>query len=230
MSYILLTGSSGAIGKEIKKFLIRKKENILELDLLGNPSVDATNEKSVKKFFDIHKNKNITKIINCIGIPDAIPLTAKTILDIDINYFKKMIDVNLNSIFLIIKECYRNNEGILNNIINISSIYSVVSPRLDLYNDKIKNPAYTASKHGLVGLTKHLAVILAKDNIKINCISPGGIKETINDQCFLDNYKKHIPLNEITTIKEIETSIEYLFSMNNITGQNIVIAGGYSLI
>ena len=82
MDYILLTGSSGAIGKEIKRILKEGRwgENIIELDLLGNPSVDATNEKAVKDFFEIHKNKKITKIINCVGIPDAIPLKAETIL------------------------------------------------------------------------------------------------------------------------------------------------------
>ena len=228
--YILLTGSSGAIGKEIKKQLLIKNKNILELDLMGEPSVDATNENSVKNFFEIHKEKKIDTIINCIGIPDAVPLKAETILDVDINYFKKMIDVNLSAIFIIIKECYRINKTSLKNIINISSLYSVVSPRLDLYNGKIKNPAYTASKHGLVGLTKHLAVILANDNIKVNCIGPGGVKETINDKDFIEKYNKQVPLKTTIPINEINKTIDYLLSMNTITGQNLIIDGGYTLI
>ena len=199
--YILLTGSSGVIGKEIKKYLLNQDKNILELDLLGEPSIDATNEKSVKNFFEIHKEKKIDTIINCIGIPDAVPLKAETILDIDINYFKKMIDVNLNAVFIIIKECYRLNKNSLKNIINLSSLYSVISPRLDLYNGKIKNPAYTASKHGLVGLTKHLAVILANDNITVNCIGPGGVEETINDKDFLEKYNKQVSFEKNDTNK-----------------------------
>ncbi len=228
--YILLSGSSGAIGKEIKNNLLKKNKKILELDLLGNPSVDGTNEKSVQDFFSIHKDKKIETIINCIGIPDAVPLKAKTILDIDINYFKKMMDVNLNAVFLIIKECYRNNKNCLKNIINLSSLYSVVSPRLDLYNGKIKNPAYTASKHGLIGLTKHLSVILAKDDIHVNCIAPGGVRETINDEKFLKEYYKQVPLKKTVPISEIMKTIEYLLKMDSITGQNIVIDGGYSII
>jgi NAD(P)-dependent dehydrogenase (short-subunit alcohol dehydrogenase family) len=230
MSYILLTGSSGVIGKEIKKYLLSKGKHLLELDLLGDPSVDATNEDSVKKFFEMHKEKKIETIINCVGIPDAVPLKAKTILDIDTNYFKKMIDVNLNAVFIIIKECYRLNKDSLKNIINISSLYSVVSPRLDLYNGKIKNPAYTASKHGLIGLTKHLAVILAEDNIRVNCIGPGGVKETINDKDFIVKYNKQVPLKTTIPINEVMKTITYLLSMETITGQNIIVDGGYSLI
>ena len=118
----------------------------------------------------------------------------------------------------------------MKNIINISSLYSVVSPRLDLYNGKIKNPAYTASKHGLIGLTKHLAVILAEDNIRVNCIAPGGVKETINDKDFIEKYNKQVPLKTTIPINEVMKTITYLLSMETITGQNIIVDGGYSLI
>tara|TARA_B100001093_G_scaffold426682_1_gene420747 strand:- start:3234 stop:3926 length:693 start_codon:yes stop_codon:yes gene_type:complete len=229
MNYILLTGSSGVIGKEIKKYLLSEGKQLLELDLLGDPSVDATNEDSVKNFFEMHKEKKIDSIINCIGIPDW-PLVAKTILDIDYIYFKKMIDVNLNSIFLIIKECYRINKINLKNIINISSLYSVVSPRLDLYNGKIKNPAYTASKHGLIGLTKHLAVILAEDSIRVNCIAPGGITNSlVKDTEFVKQYKKNVPLKTTIPIIEINKTIDYLLNIETMTGQNIILDGGYSI-
>lgn len=229
MSYILLTGSNGQIGKQIKTEC-QSKFKILELDLMAEPSIDATKESDVRAFFELHKDKKIDTIINCVGIPDAVPLKAETILDIDTNYFKKMIDVNLNAVFIIIKECYRKNKDSLKNIINISSLYSVVSPRLDLYNGKIKNPAYTASKHGLIGLTKHLAVILAEDNIRVNCIAPGGVKETINDKDFIEKYNKQVPLKTTIPINEVMKTITYLLSMETITGQNIIVDGGYSLI
>jgi NAD(P)-dependent dehydrogenase (short-subunit alcohol dehydrogenase family) len=229
MSYILLTGSNGQIGKQIKTEC-QSKFKILELDLMAEPSIDATKESDVRAFFELHKDKKIDTIINCVGIPDAVPLKAETILDIDTNYFKKMIDVNLNAVFIIIKECYRKNKDSLKNIINISSLYSVVSPRLDLYNGKIKNPAYTASKHGLIGLTKHLAVILAEDSIRVNCIAPGGVKETINDKDFIEKYNKQVPLKTTIPINEVMKTITYLLSMETITGQNIIVDGGYSLI
>ena len=93
MSYILLTGSNGQIGKQIKTEC-QSKFKILELDLMAEPSIDATKESDVCAFFELHKDKKIDTIINCVGIPDAVPLKAETILDIDTNYFKKMIDVN----------------------------------------------------------------------------------------------------------------------------------------
>lgn len=226
---ILLTGSSGLIGNYLKEHLSNTFD-IIELDFNNEPSVDATNEDSVKSFFGSLENKKIKYIINCIGIPDAVPLKAENILDIDINYFKKMVDINLNAIFIIIKECYRKYKDNLEHIINISSLYSVVSPRIDLYNGKIKNPAYTASKHGLIGLSKHLAVILAQDNIKVNCIAPGGVQETITDKNFLEKYNNQVPLKTTIPLNEVLKTIEYLFNMNMITGQNIIIDGGYSLI
>jgi len=226
---ILLTGSSGAIGSLIKR-CFSAQYDIIELDYNNDPSVDATDELSVIEFFNNLKDKKIKYIINCIGIPDSVPLKASSILDIDINYFKKMIDVNLSSVFIIIKECYRKYHKNLAHIINISSLYSTVSPRTDLYDGKIKNPAYTASKHGLIGLTKHLAVILAKDNIKINCIAPGGVKETISDLDFLQKYTSHVPLNTTIPMSEIIRTIKYLLGTETITGQNIIIDGGYSII
>ena len=56
------------------------------------PSIDATDERCVSSFFELNKDKQIKYIINCIGIPDAVPLSAEAILDIDYNYFKKMMD------------------------------------------------------------------------------------------------------------------------------------------
>ena len=226
---VLLTGSSGLIGSYLKVNLSNSYD-IIELDFNNKPSTDATNEDSVKSFFDSLENKKIKYIINCIGIPDAVPLKAENILDIDINYFKKMVDINLNAVFIIIKECYRKFKDHLDHIINISSLYSAVAPRTDLYNGKIKNPAYTASKHGLIGLSKHLAVILAQDNIKVNCIAPGGVQETINDKNFLEKYNNQVPLKTTIPLNEVLKTVEYLFNMNTITGQNIIIDGGYSII
>jgi len=226
---ILITGSSGLIGKYLKDKLIENYD-IIELDYNNTNSVDATNEYSVYSFFQLNKDKQIKYIINCIGIPDAVPLSAETILDIDYNYFKKMMDINLNAIFLIIKECYRTQKSNLKQIINISSLYSIVSPRLDLYNGKIKNPAYTASKHGLIGLTKHIATLFGKDKIGVNCIAPGGVRETINDTNFIEKYNKQVPMETTIPLEEILKTIKYLFEMNYITGQNIIVDGGYSII
>ena len=226
---ILITGSSGLIGKYLKNELSQNYD-IIELDFNNNPSIDATNEQSVKSFFKSNNNKNIKYIINCIGIPDAVPLSAESILDIDYNYFKKMVDINLNAVFLIIKECYRIHKDSLKDIINISSLYSVVSPRIDLYNGKIKNPAYTASRHGLIGLTKHVATLFGKDKIGVNCIAPGGVTETINDTNFMEKYNKQVPMETTIPLEEILKTINYLFTMNYITGQNIIIDGGYSII
>lgn len=226
----LVTGSRGKIGSVIFNYYKSKGIHLLEFDINANVSHDATSEENVKTFFNDSTKINIEVIINCIGIPDAVPLKSIDILDIDTKYFNRMIDINLNSVFLIIKECYRHNKHSLKTIINIASMYSVISPRSDLYNGYIKNPAYTASKHGLIGLTKHLAELLSKDCITVNCISPGGVTETISDGLFLSVYIPNVPLKTTIPIQEIINTIDYLTTMKTITGQNIIIDGGYSII
>lgn len=226
MVNILLTGSEGNIGKKIKE-LLKKDHEVIEMDIKGSPSVDATDEFQVRNFL---KGKKVEIIINCIGIPDSLPLKAENILDIDTSYFKKMIDINLNSVFIVIKEVYRECKSTLRNVINISSFYSIVSPRTDLYEGKIKNPAYTASKHGLVGLTKHMAAVLGKDKIRVNCISPGAVVDTIADNKFLEKYKKHVPLETAITILDIFNSIKYLLDTNNVNGHNLILDAGYTCL
>lgn len=227
---ILITGSQGIIGLHIVKYFKKNGNEVLELD--KKIGIDATDEDSVNNFFKANKHKNITTIINCIGIPDAVPLKTKNILDINIPYFKKMIDINLNSVFIIVKECYRFNKNSLKNIINISSLYSIVSPRLDLYNGMIKNPAYTASKHGLIGLTKHLAIILSDDKILVNSIAPGAVYESIDpkNETFIQKYINNVPLKQMTYVDDIINTMMFLINSKSITGQNIVLDGGYSII
>ena len=113
---------------------------------------------------------------------------------------------------------------------NISSLYSVVSPRLDLYGGNIKHPGYIASKFGLVGLTKYLAVLLAKDDITVNCIAPAAVAETLGvGGDFLEKYNEQVPMKRPVPMSEILNTVEYLIKSKNVTGQNLLIDGGYTL-
>jgi NAD(P)-dependent dehydrogenase (short-subunit alcohol dehydrogenase family) len=232
---ILITGSYGFIGGNLKEHLSKKGHTIIDFDLhdIENP-IDALDEYQVREYFSklSTKYQKIDALVNCIGIPDsANKLNHKSLVDIDTESFKKMVDVNLNSVFVIIREFVRNFGKTPSNIINISSLYSVVSPRTDFYGDNIKHPGYVASKFGLVGLTKYLAVLLAKNNIKVNCIAPSAVAETLGvEGDFLNKFNQQVPLKRPVSTLDVAKLTEFLIlNNNNITGQNLIIDGGYTL-
>ena len=187
MKNIILSGSSGFIGSYLLKKLRELDYNIIELDInnLKN-AVNCTNEKEVFIFFENLKKKyeRIDVLINCIGIPDNInKLSYKELEDIPVSSFRDYININLNSIFIIIQnfiKFYKNSC----NIINFTSLYSVISPNPELYNGLIKHPGYIASKFGVLGLSKYLGVLLSKYNIKVSCIAPGCVYKKSLDKEF----------------------------------------------
>ena len=87
-----------------------------------------------------------------------------------------------------------------------------------------------AKKAGIISITKYLAKYYSKKNLKINCISPGGIKNKLPKR-FIENYKNHCNTKGLLDPEDVVNSIKYLLSekSNSISGQNIVIDDGYSL-
>ena len=88
---------------------------------------------------------------------------------------------------------------------------------------------YSTSKSALIGFTRYLATYLGEYNIRANSISPGGILSEQNNE-FIKNYSKKVPLNRMGMINEIVDSILFLSSekANYITGQNLIVDGGYT--
>ena len=89
---------------------------------------------------------------------------------------------------------------------------------------------YSAIKSGIISITKYLAKYYAKNNLKINCISPGGIKNSQPNK-FVKNYKKHCNSKGLLNSDDVVNTINFLLSKksNAISGQNIIIDDGYSL-
>jgi NAD(P)-dependent dehydrogenase (short-subunit alcohol dehydrogenase family) len=229
---ILITGSEGIIGKSIFNKL-NTENHIFELDINNklNP-VDCTNEEQVDRFFKNLKKEinNLDAVINCLGNSDSVDNNKlKSLEDVSINTFKSFLDINLISIFIIIKAYMKYFSESKGNIINISSLYSEVAPFTPNYEGYFKHPAYIASKSGLVGMSKYLAVLCSKNDIKINCIAPSAVLDTINNSNFIDKFKNLVPLNRGCSIDDILNVIKMLLENNLITGQNILLDGGYTL-
>ena len=118
------------------------------------------------------------------------------------------------------------------NFIMVSSIQGISSPKFEHYkNTKMSSPIeYTASKSGIISITKYLAKYYKNRNIRINCISPGGIKDK-QPKKFIKKYREACLSKGLLNPGDIVGTIEFLISKESsyINGQNIVIDDGWSL-
>ena len=116
-------------------------------------------------------------------------------------------------------------------IINIGSIYGIVSGDPRIYTDSARNTSevYGASKAGVIHMTKYFAVHLAPFDIRVNCISPGGVFNNQGED-FVKNYSYKTPLGRMAKDSEITSAALFLASDESsyITGHNLVVDGGFT--
>ena len=232
----LITGASGGIGKEIANVLIEHNAEVCisgrNLDEL-NALKELLGEKCHVVTCDLSKKDEIVELIKktdkVLGHIDILINNAGITKD---NIFLRMsesewedvLNVNLNSTFsilkLITKGMVKRRYG---RIINISSVVGVTGGAGQVN--------YSASKAGLIGLTKSLSQEVATRNITVNCIAPGFIETPMTEQ--LDDKRKDailnsIPINRIGTPKDLSSAVIFLASQESsyITGQTIHINGG----
>ena len=233
---IILTGSTGGIGNAILDKLYNYKANII---------ATGTNQEKLEKIkqkyndvnikrFDISKHSHIEQfieecsqifenkidiLINNAGVTqDNLAIRMKD------DEWNKVIDINLTSTFLIsknvIKKMLKKKEG---KVINITSIVG--------HTGNVGQPNYSASKAGLVGMSKSLALEYGKKNIKVNCISPGFIKSDMTDK-ISDNFKQileaKISLERFGLPEDVANAVLFLSSnlSDYITGETLHVNGG----
>ena len=118
-------------------------------------------------------------------------------------------------------------------IVNIASIYGFMAPRFELYeNTGFTSPVeYSAIKGGLLSLTKYLASYLGKHDIRVNAVSPGGVYNNQSESFVAQYSKKAIIGNRMAEPDDLTGAVTFLLSDAScyITGQNIVVDGGWSI-
>ena len=233
---IILTGSTGIIGNSILENLHKAKANIIatgtnqdKLKIIKDnyPSVitkqfDILEHSSIESFIEVCNdefNNKIDVLINNAGVTnDNLAIRMKD------EEWNKVINLNLTSSFLLskysIKKMIRNKNG---KIINITSIVG--------HTGNIGQTNYAASKAGLIGMSKSLALEYGKKNIKINCVSPGFIKSEMTDK-ISDNFKQSlqekISLDRFGSPEDVANAVVFLSSSlsDYITGETIHVNGG----
>ena len=233
---IILTGSTGVIGNSILEKLHNANANIIATGTNQN-KLNLIKEKYPKvtiKQFDISKHSEIEKFIeNCSGdfqskidvlINNAGITKDNLTIRMKEDEWNKVINLNLTSSFLLckhsIKKMIRNKAG---KIINITSIVG--------HTGNIGQANYSASKAGLIGMSKSLALEYGKKNIKINCVSPGFIKSEMTDKInenFKQSLQEKISLNRFGLPEDVANAVAFLSSSlsDYITGETIHVNGG----
>lgn len=238
---IVITGGSGLLGKAFIQAInleggIAINADISEVNNLnsGTHHCDITSELSVESVIE-DVIKEFGKIDGWVN--NAYPRTkdwGNKPEDIILDSWKQNIDTHLNGYFLCCQKILTvMKKQQFGSIINMSSIYGIVGPDFTIYNDtEITNPmGYAAIKGGIVNLSRYLASYYGKYNIRVNCVSPGGIFDNQNP-IFVENYNKKVPLRRMGNPSDIAPSIVFLLSddSNYITGHNLMIDGGWTAI
>ena len=232
---IIVTGASGGIG-----YSIIEKLNEYGAKILASGTSTEKLEKLKDKFnkikilkFDISQSEKIEEFIenasNELNGLDCIVNNAGITKDnlairMSLDEWKKVIDVNLTSTFLMskfaIKKMLKNKSG---KIVNITSVVG--------HTGNLGQANYTASKAGIVAMSKTLAIEYAKKNININCISPGFIKTAMTDQ--IDEKFKEVIISKIPSArlgepKDVANAVLFLTSNQSdyINGETLHVNGG----
>ena len=240
---VLVTGAAGQIGTVLCDAFLRAGAVVIGLDLeihqdradgVDHYKLDIADKKQVNKTFEeiIKKHSRIDVLINNAGASTFATFEERSEEDFD-----WVMGVNLKGTFLCIQsyvdlfDKYKLKNG---SIINIGSLYGVISPDFRIYTDcaRKNSEIYGATKAGIIQMSKYFAVHLADRNIRVNAISPGGILNPANPQGddFQKNYSFRCPMKRMANTGEMVGAVIYLASdaASYTTGQNIVIDGGFS--
>jgi 3-hydroxybutyrate dehydrogenase len=249
---ILVTGGAGVIGLSIMELFYKRGFNVIAAGVTKQATIkqlqkkfnsrrsllmniELTSSRNVKKVVkaSVKKFKKIDALINCAGIQFVMPIDKYPE-----KIWRKMMDINLTTPFLFTKEILplmrKNKWG---RIVNIASTHGLIG--------SVNKSAYTASKHGLVGLTKVTALETAQDPITCNSLCPGFVlTELIQDQIDVVAKNKNIPTQEaeIEMLREKQPSLKFVKKediaamiyflcskeADQITGSNISLDGAWT--
>ena len=233
---IVLTGATGGIGSSILEKLVEAEANVLatgtndeKLSAIQNKyksviveKFDISEHHEIENFVNKASEKfenNIDILINNAGVTrDNLSIRMKE------EEWKKVIDINLTSTFLLsknfVKKMLKNKKG---KIVNITSVVG--------HTGNIGQANYTASKAGLIAMSKSFALEYGKKNINVNCVSPGFITTEMTnkiDENYKETLKSKIPMDRFGDPKDVANTVIFLCSnlSDYITGETIHVNGG----
>ena len=262
----IITGGLGQIGTEFARELYARGARVAVFTAHPNPErigrsfppaeyggerlkvfpVDITKKETIEKALDDIADAwggAPDVLVNNAGIdtqPSAPPEVSGPFESFPEAVFREVVEVNLVGTFLACQSVGARMAaaGKGGSIINIGSIYGMVSPVQDIYAYKkeetgvpfIKPVAYSAAKSGIYNLTRYLATYWGKQGIRVNTLTPSGVRRETQDARFQENYCARIPIGRMARADEYNGALVFLASDASIymTGSNVVMDGGWT--
>jgi len=247
---ILVAGAGGLLGAKIVKDALKQGAQVIAADInvelmsekliaqdvsivsseLELVKLDVTSESDMKAFFA--GRNDITGAVNSTYPRNK--TYGAHFFDVSLDSFNENLSLHLGSAFLFTQQCaayFKNNQTPFS-LVNISSIYGVVAPKFDIYdNTPMTMPVeYAAIKSAILHLSKYSSAYVNDSRFRINCVSPGGIFDHQPDT-FLEAYQSNTHGAGMLDVEEVIGSVLFLLSEQSkfVTGQNIIVDDGFSL-
>jgi len=257
---VVITGASGQLGCQYSKAFLERGAHVAALDLHLSEGATAFAKKFPERFLFCQTNvtdkTSLQQALECVknrfGIPTV--LVCNAAIDsppsapLEENgpfetypetSWDKVMDVNLKGMFL----CCQIVGGAMaesgkGSIINIASIYGVVAPDQSIYEYRrkrgevfFKPVAYSASKSGVLNLTRYLAAYWGRKGVRVNSLSLAGVYNN-QEHAFLETYCRRIPVGRMAAADEYNGTVLFLASnaSSYMTGANLLVDGGWTAI
>jgi NAD(P)-dependent dehydrogenase (short-subunit alcohol dehydrogenase family) len=239
----IVTGGAGQLGAEIARGLEERGARVAVFDLAAERHrVDVTDRAAVEAATEeVSRQWGVPHVlVNAAALdspPDAPPEEVGPVETYPEESFDRVMDVNVKGTFLCcqVVGARMAAEG-RGSIVNVSSIYGLLSPVQDVYDFRrrggetfFKPVAYSVSKSALYNLTRYLATYWAKSGVRVNTLTLAGVW---NDQPreFLEAYTKRMPIGRMADAREVVGPVVFLASdaSSYVTGANLVADGGWS--
>lgn len=251
----IVTGAAGQLGGEYCKILLAAGARVVALDIKpDNPKgnlqalqtdnllllqADITRRESVQRALEqvVGQFGHPDILVNNAALdapPNASEQETGPFENYPLSSWNATLEVNLTGMLLCCQviggDMAENNGG---SIINISSIYGILSPDQRIYEYKkepfFKPVSYSVTKSGVLNLTRYLATYWAKQNVRVNTLTLAGVFNH-QDETFLHNYCHKVPLGRMANPDEYNGALLFLASKASsyMTGANLVLDGGFS--
>ncbi|HCB1501863.1 SDR family oxidoreductase [Klebsiella huaxiensis] len=261
---IIVTGGLGQLGAQYVKTLHERGAKVAALatrvdaaridrvlgaikdsDRLLCAEVNITDKASINRVLDsIEAKWGVPDgLVNNAGVdtqPSAPPEVSGPFEEFPEEVFREVVEVNLVGTFLMTQQVGKRMKlaGKGGSIINVGSIYGVVSPVQDIYSYKkedtgipfVKPVAYSAAKSGLYNFTRYCATYWGRDGIRVNTLTLSGVERSDQDPRFQKNYTNRIPIGRMAKPHEYNGAVVFLLSDASVymTGSNVVVDGGWT--
>ncbi len=261
---VIVTGGLGQIGSEVVKALLERGARVAVFgrhvtveqavatlgrshpdDRIALHAVDITERATIDRALDELAARWGTPdaLINIAGLdtqPSAPPAVSGPFEEFPEEVFREVVEVNLVGTFLMIQAvgARMRRAGSPGAIVNVGSIYGMVSPVQDIYAYRkeqtgipfVKPVAYSAAKSGIYNLTRYCATYWGRDGIRVNTLTPSGVARDTQDATFQANYIARIPIGRMARADEFNGALIFLISDASVymTGSNLVIDGGWT--